>query len=355
MPYLTGNCDSKQSFRQGRKKLLQDRFINFQGDNMVRENKLGSVVFQTQEAMKELIQFGESKHLAKESFKSNYSGSQAIDKFMHSFGKSDGIHSYATLKSYLQESIRLAKFVKETYGVKDISKITAEQVKDFFNQRTAGLAKASLSMYKSALEKFESALSLKYNQKYDFKLSETVKELRAGTVFKTKERAGYYGYTNPAALLKSIDENKTIPESHKIAIAIALESGSRLHKTLTVSGVKIDKLGNFYTVGKGGRLERFESFNSLSKETADRLQSYLKDTGKKTLKVSNRDYKNILSELDKAAAATGQNYEAGHGLKKDFAADVRAKLIEQGMSYNQAVNSKEYQNALAHNRHLNAY
>ena len=313
-----------------------------------------SIVYQTQQTMKELISFGQSKHAAKENFLKEYSGAKSIDKFMSSFGKQSGIYSFDTFKSYLSVAIDAARFAKKNFGVKDIKNLTKEHIQSFLQAGIdKNLAKSTISGYCAALEKFSTALSIKYEQKYNFEIKSGLLQEKEKLVI--KERSGYYCYENPAGLFKNIDENKNIPESHKIAFSIALETGARFHKTMTVSGIKQDKDGFFYTVGKGGRIERFEGLNSLSLKTADRLKAYLKNEGKETFKLSKQDYKTVLREVEKAAKATNQHYEALHGLKKNFAKDVREKLIEKGMSYKDAINSKEYQHSLAHNRHLSTY
>ena len=321
----------------------------------MRREQLGSVTFQTQEAFKELITFGQSKHSAKTEFLKNYDGNKAIDKFMSSFAKQSGIYSFETLKDYLPVAVDASKFAQKNFGVKDISNINSEMINSFLESKiNKNVAKATIQKYVSALEKFSTALEKKFEQKYDFEIKTGL--LQEKEKLAVKGRSGYYCYENSDILLKNINENKNIKESHKIAFSIALETGARFHKTMTVSGVKQDENGFFYTNGKGGRIERFEGLNSLSLKTADRLKTYLKDENKETFKLSDKDYKAVLREVEKAAKATNQHYEGLHGLKKSFAKNVREELINQrGMSYKDAINSKEYQHSLAHNRHLSTY
>ena len=319
----------------------------------MKREQLGSITFQAQEAMKTLILFGQSKHSDKETFLKNYDGNKSIDKFMSLFGKQSGIYSYTTFKDYLSVAIAAARYAKETFGVKDIKNLQKEHIQSFLQSKISeGVSKSTFNLNKSALEKFETALEKKFSQKYNFEIK--TMSLQEKENLQTKERAGYYCYENPAALLNNINENKNIPESHKVAVSIAFETGARFHKTMTIAGIKQDKDG-FYTVGKGGRIEMFEGLNSMTEKTADRLNIYLKESGKETFKLTNRDYKAVLREVEKAAKVTGQSYEALHGLKKSFAKDVREELIEAGMSYKDAINSKEYQHSLAHNRHLSTY
>ena len=317
--------------------------------------QLGSITFQVQETMKTLISFGQSKHSAKTEFLKSYDGNKAIDKFMAGFGKASGIYSHTTFKDYLSKAILAARFAKENFGIKDIKNLTAEHIQSFLQAGIdKNLAKSSIQAYCAALEKFETALERKFEKKFDFGIKTTELQEKEKEKLQVKQRAGYYCYENPSTLFKNINENKNIPESHKIALSIASETGSRFHKTMTIAGIRQDKDG-FFTAGKGGRIERFEGLNSMTEKTADRLNTYLKESGKETFKLTERDYKAVLREVEKAAKTTGQNYEALHGLKKSFAKDVREELIKSGMTYKETINSKEYQHSLAHNRHLSTY
>ena len=107
--------------------------------------RVNSSVEQVLQALNTIKMTGESKHSAKQEFSAGYTGSKAIDEFMHSFGKSDGIHSDQTFKIYLTRSIEFARFVKAEFGIKDISKLTSEHAKAFLNSKVAeGLAKSSI-------------------------------------------------------------------------------------------------------------------------------------------------------------------------------------------------------------------
>ena len=318
-----------------------------------KREKLGSMAFQATETMKTLIAFGQSKHSAKTEFLKNYDGNKAINEFMAGFGKQTGIYSHTTFKDYLSKAIDAARFAKEYFSLKDISKINSEMINAFLQSKIdKNVAKSTIQGYCAALEKFETALTLKYSQKYDFQIKAAA--LQEKEKLAVKGRSGYYCYENSDILLKNINENKNIKESHKIAIAVSQETGARFHKTMTIAGIRQDKDG-FFTAGKGGRIERFEGLNSLSLKTADRLNTYLKNEGKETFKLTAQDYKAVLKEVEKAAKDTGQHYEALHGLKKNFAKDVREELVKTGMTYKETINSKEYQHSLRHNRHLSTY
>jgi hypothetical protein len=313
---------------------------------MARER--ASITYQVLEAFKNLQRFGESKFKAKQEFKARYNGDKGVDKFMAAFAKSTGVFATTTFKGYLSISIRASEYIKEHFGIKNIKNINSDHIKSYL-ESISKRSNDTLHTYKSALNKFESALTQKYGQKYDFKINET--QFKSAGV---KERAGYYSYENKESLIKAIDSNNKTPDKIKLAIAVIEQSGIRLHKSLILNGLRLDSKGELYAVGKGGKIQKFEGFNSLSPETKEKVLSEIDKNGK--FQLTTKEYKQTLKHLDKAAEATGQPYEAAHSLKKGFAGDVRTEISEKtGKEYKEIVNSKEYNRALAHNRRVSTY
>jgi hypothetical protein len=298
--------------------------------------RLKSTVQQVLETMNAIKQIGGSKHSAKESFRTDYGGSKAIDDFMHSFGKTSGIFSDQTFKDYLSKAINFAKFVKTEFGVKDISQITAEHVKAYFtNESKRG--------NQSAIEKFETALIAKYGKHFDLRVAEAV----AGKPRTFKERAGSYGYSDKNALLNYIN-NSNIKDTHKLIVNIAAETGVRIHKAITQAGIITRQDGTVYTQAKGGRIQEL----NLNKETKAELMR-LSENG--IFILNGKEYKTALSELEKAAIATGQAPEAFHGFKQNLAREIRDDLQRQGLSFKESTHDKGYIQALEHNREVGAY
>ena len=207
-----------------------------------------SIVYQTQQTMKELIAFGESKHSAKETFLKNYDGNKSIDKFMAGFGKASGIYAYSTFKDYLSKAIEAAKYAKTTYGIRDIKNLTAEHIQNFLQSKiNENLSKATIQKYASALEKFETALSIKYGQKYDFSIKNA--EFTGKEKLSIKQRSGYHPYEYPKAIVNQI-KTMDIPESHKLTVELTALTGLRLHKALQL-GIKVNPDKTISTVSKG--------------------------------------------------------------------------------------------------------
>ena len=305
-----------------------------------------SIVYQVQEAMKTLIQFSESKHAAKETFLKGYDGSKAIDKFMSSFGKQSGIFSFTTFKDYLGVAVDAAKFAKETFGVKDIKNLTAEHINAFLQEKIdKNLAKSSIQAYCAALEKFETALSIKYEQKYNFEIK--TGRLQGKEKLAVKERAGYHPYDNSALIVDKIKE-MDIKETHKIAVELTALTGLRLHKALR-AGIKVNIIDKtLSTVSKGGRAKEMR----VSKVIYDKIATFANDKG--IFKLTSQDYKDILSELKSAAKATGQHYEACHGFRHSFFLEKTSELQKEGMDLKTSWD-KISKTEMDHNRFIKNY
>ena len=282
--------------------------------------KQGSIAFQVNQTLRGLQEFGNSKHSAKEEFKAGYGGSKQIDKFMADFGKSSGIYSYQTYKDYLAVSISAARFAQEKFNVKDISKLEAAHIKAFLQDKAAnGAAKATIQKYSAALEKFGSALSLKFEKVYTFDVKSALSD-RAKDNLATKERSGFIGYSKPNALINHI-QTMNVRNEFKIAARIQLESGVRGLKDLNNIKITGDKA---ISITKGGKSREL----NLSKGLIADLKDYLSGKNLNTFKVN---YKGYLSVLKSAAISTNQKYQASHGLRHNFFERRAAELQRQGM------------------------
>ena len=304
-----------------------------------------SIVYQTMETMKTLISFGQSKHSAKTEFLKNYDGNKSIDKFMAGFGKASGIYAYSTFKDYLGVAVDAAKYAKDNFSLKDISKINSEMINSFLQSKiNEKVSKSTFNTYKSALEKFETALSLKYSQKYDFKIKTT--EFQEKEKLQVKERSGYHPYDNPNLIIEKI-KTMNIPETHKLAVELTALTGLRLHKALQ-SGIKINPDNILTTQSKGGRAKEM----LVSKVIYDKIASFANDKG--VFKLTSQDYKDILSELKIAALATNQSYEALHGFRHSFFLEKTSELQSNGMPVKDSWD-KISKTEMDHNRFIKNY
>ena len=309
--------------------------------------KIGGTAYQVTQAFNSISEIGNSKFSAKQEFKNSFSGNGSRDNFMAGFGKEVGVYSIGTMKDYISVAINFAQYSKENFGVKDVSKLNSEHVKSYLETKT-DLSKTTVQKYSSALEKFEKALSVKYEKEISFNVKSALPD-NVKSSLQTVERAGYHPYADVKAILSNVNGNKDISEAHKIAINITAETGLRLHKALE-AGIKLNAAGNVFTQSKGGR----EKELNLSSGLKSQFISYLEKTGKDTFKLSDRDYKGILSELKSAALATNQSYEALHGFKHSFALSILSNL-QQRTSFAEAIKNPDYMKSLDHNRELPAY
>ena len=311
--------------------------------------KTGSITYQVNATFKEINAFGESKHEAKENYKDRTDVRQ-IDKFMHGFGKESGIFSVQTYKDYLAVSIQAAKHAQEKFGIRDVSKIEAAHIKSFLSKKTdSGASKATIQKYSAALEKFESALSRKYGEKYDFGIKTAISD-RVKSKLTVKERAGYSAYAKPIELVKYI-QKMNVGQEFKLAVRLQLESGVRGMKDINhvriIDGkvvIKTDNSGKGAT--KGGKVRELQLSNGLKND----LKSYLYKNDLASFKVN---YKGYLSVLKQAAAATGQKYEATHGLRHGYYDNRAYELQKQGLNVQNSW--KQVSNEIGHNRIVHNY
>lgn len=303
---------------------------------------IGSVAYQTNVAFKDLQAFGDSKHFAKENFKLRYDGSNQIDKFMIAFAKEVGIFSHQTYKDYLSVSIYAAKFAQEKFGIKDISKLDAAHIQAFLKEKVRdGASKPTIQKYSSALAKFETALQLKYGKEYNFNIKSALSD-KIKNGLQVKERAGFSGYAKPDKLVNHI-QKMNIRDEFKIASRLQFESGVRGLKDLNHIKIINNKA---VSVTKGGKSRDL----SLSPRLLSDLKNHLSNNNLNTFKAN---YKEYLSVLKAASAATGQRYEASHGLRHNFFENKTAELQRQGMSIQDSW--KQVSKEIGHNRIVHNY
>jgi hypothetical protein len=298
--------------------------------------RLQTTTHQVLESFQMINYIGESKHAAKGSLRESLATAGKklpIDEFMHKFGKENGIYSITTFKDYLSVSIQFANFAKSEFLIKDISLLNADHAKAFLQSKVkSGLAKDSIQKYSSALEKFKTALTIKYGNQFKFDIKNALPAAKKENL-KVKERAGYHPYSDPAAIVNNITANKNIPESHKIAIKITAETGVRLHKAITVSGIRLNKDGSITTIVKGGLRYGEPKILNLSEPLRDEFVKYLATAEKSVFKLAKPEYDKILNELKAASKETGQAYQALHGFKHSHALDNTNDLQARGLSY----------------------
>lgn len=252
--------------------------------------KFGSIKYQVVEILKTVNGIGESKKASRESsgIKSVESGHKVSDK----------IHSYKSMDNMRNDLINLGNYAKENFGVKDISQIHAEHVREWLNSKEISYATAS--NYISELNKV--ADNFCFSREEMKVLREELKELPKADL----ETRAY----------KGLEKIELRPHTQP-AFELQRDHGLRVNAS---THINLDKqlIGNTLSYQeKGGKWSE--------KELSPSLVSKLKENapgGK--YEVNNRTYSR---ELKKEIEKTGQVYNGTHGIRHSYA----QKCLENGM------------------------
>lgn len=296
----------------------------------------GSTNWQVQQVFAGVNQIGQSKHAGKQNirFQLNVEGKAAT---WHDLGKRMGVYSYNTADAYRDVWRALLGHAKAEYGVKDIEKLSGEQVGTYFESKIdQGVAHATFMQYASAIEKLETALN-RYaenhntNREYSFTLE--LEEARHEAHLELDRFEGSRAYANPEKLINAIRDSR-----HNLAACIQCEVGARVHETSLIKsdqlrGFREDKItgrvkGYAAIKGKGGKPNEI----GLSQETFQRLESHIGNNGE--FRVDKDKYR---SDLRAASAETEQKYTGSHGLRWSYAQKRFMEMQRHGLTYEQAL------------------
>jgi len=276
----------------------------------------GNISYQVHQVFSTIIKFGESKHEAKNEAR------EAGARTWHQIGKNLDIYSYSSADSYRDVAKEAFSYIKQNFGVKDITKIQSEHIQSYLEHKIEENIKySSFQKYAAACEKLQVALERYTNQKYDFDLKE-VRELAQNVLVKTD---AHRAYDNPQKVINAI-ENST----YRIIAQAQLESGARVHELNHLKISQFKENGSIEVQGKGGKIRDLE----LSKETYDSLKSLVENSQDKKLVFNTDSYRN---ELKAACEKSQQQYQGTHGLRWSYAQSMFVKLQQQGKTYEQTL------------------
>ena len=252
--------------------------------------RLGSIKYQVSQILQKVNGIGTSKKETREQsgFKSLESGHKVSDK----------IHSYKSMDNMRNDLINLGNYAKENFGVKDISQIHAEHVREWLNSKEISYATAS--NYISELNKV--ADNFCFSREEMKVLREELKELPKADL----ETRAYKG-------LEKIELRPHTQPAFELQRDYGLRANASTH-------INLDKqlIGNTLSYQeKGGKWSE--------KELSPSLVSKLKENapgGK--YEVNNRTYSR---QLKKEIEKTGQVYNGTHGIRHSYA----QKCLENGM------------------------
>jgi integrase len=272
------------------------------------KTRAGSIIFQVSKIIKQHNGIGKSKLESR-----NESGllSENNQKI------SDKFHSYKSLDNARRDLTNLGKFAKDEFGVKDMSKINIEIVKEWINSKNAVYRTAS--NYLSELNKVSEHFNFSKND---------IKELRS-ELKNNLERVGKLHETTRA--YKNLDKITLKNEKAQIAFLLQRDYGLRLKEAVHINlNRQIENENVLIVQGKGGKVVEKE----LSRDLVQKIQENAQN-GVFELK------KDIYTkELKEAIEKVGEKYNGTHGIRHSFA----QRKLEEG--YSKAEVSQE----MGHNR-----
>lgn len=242
--------------------------------------RVGSVNHQVGQILKARNGIGESKRDTREaSGLQGENGHKVSDKF----------HSYKSMDNARADLKNLGRFAKE-HGIKDMSKIDQEIVRDWIYSKDISYSTAS--NYLSEINKVSDHLSISRDQ---------VKELRQEMRLELRaQELGTRAY-------KNVDRIE-VKERSEPGLMLQREYGLRVREATHVKESQLQ--GNTLTVqGKGGYMITKE----LSPQHAQQLRDAMQD-GKYSV-----NYKTYSRDLKEGVERTGQEFKGTHGLRHSFA------------------------------------
>jgi len=207
---------------------------------------------------------------------------------------SDKFHSYKSLDNVRANLTNLGKFAKDELGIKDMSKIGIDGVKEWINSKN--ITYNTASNYLSEINKVHEHLGVSKAE---------VKELRNELKINLQKTAGL---ANQTRAYKSLDK-VVLSDKSQIAFELQRDYGLRV-KEATHINIERQLHGNTLSYQqKGGKLSEIKLTPTLTSKIKENAVN-----GKYEL-----NYKTYSRELKKAIEQTGQKYNGTHGIRHSFA------------------------------------
>lgn len=313
----------------------------------------GSIDWQVREVFSAINSIGESKHEAKAAIRE---AAEAIGKSANweVMGKNLGCHGISTYDDYRATSKAAFAFVKNMYGVQDITRLESHHIAAFLEHKVEsggrggdGVARATFSTYASSLSKLEVALN-KYSQdhglgrEYKFDFAD-VRKYAAKSLGKANDSSR--AYKDPQALVAATTGK------YELMARLQYESGCRIDeisrlRSDQMQGLKFDPdfkgevRGFFVVSGKGG----YERPASCKPDTYERVLA-VQSSNLGVMRTNEGKYR---GNLKQAALKTGQTYTGSHGLRWNFCQELHSSLQKQGHSYEASLS--KCSNRVGHHR-----
>ena len=204
---------------------------------------------------------------------------------------SDKIHSYKSIENLRNDLTNLANFSKENFGIKDITQISASNVRAWIESKQ--ITYNTASNYLSELNKVAEHFSFSKEE-----MKALREDLKAKLTNKTPETRAY----------KQL-EKITLRENSQVAFELQRDYGLRINAATNINIEKQLKDNTLIYREKGGKLSRKE----LSPNLAQKLRENAVE-GK--YEVNKRTYSR---DLQKKIEESGQKYNGTHGIRHTYA------------------------------------
>lgn len=277
----------------------------------------GSVIYQVTTCLDSLNKFGSSKYEAKqELMKAGITKSGDI-------AQNTGIYSENTMKNYINAGVQAFQYIREEFGIKDITKITGEHIKSYLEQRASEVEYKTLKIDMAGINKLEQAINNYNNTDVNFRSA--VEDFRQDIKLYTE----YIQNINESRALLEPEKviNSIESESHKLVADMQLNYGFRLNE---VAKIDLDKQlnNNILSVqAKGGQIISKE----LGQEHISKLQE-LSSNG--IFNINKLEYGN---DLKNACTVNSEHYTGSHALRHNYAQNQFESYAKAGMSYNECL------------------
>mgnify|MGYP001017729385 CR=1 FL=1 len=245
--------------------------------------RLGSVKYQVSQILQKVNGIGTSKKENREQsgVKSLESGHKVSDK----------VHSFKSLENLRNDLTNLANFSKENFGIKDITQISASNVRAWIESKQ--ITYNTASNYLSELNKVAEHFSFSKEE-----MKALREDLKAKLTNKTPETRAY----------KQL-EKITLRENSQVAFELQRDYGLRINAATNINIEKQLKDNTLIYREKGGKL----SHKELSPNLAQKLKENALE-GK--YEINKRTY---ARDFQKQIEKSGQKYNGTHGIRHSYA------------------------------------
>ena len=204
---------------------------------------------------------------------------------------SDKIHSYKSIENLRNDLTNLANFSKENFGIKDITQISASNVRAWIESKQ--ITYNTASNYLSELNKVAEHFSFSKEE-----MKALREDLKAKLTNKTPETRAY----------KQL-EKITLRENSQVAFELQRDYGLRINAATNINIEKQLKDNTLIYREKGGKL-------SQEKLNASLTSKIIKNAVNGKYEINKRTYSR---EIKKEIEKTGQKFNGSHGIRHAYA------------------------------------